>query len=46
VRAVAVPSRPGGHGLRVIGRLSRQWGSEPRGEGKAVWFEVERAGMR
>jgi hypothetical protein len=31
---------PGGHGLLVLERLSRSWGSTPRGEGKTVWAEV------
>lgn len=33
-------SQPGGHGLIVLERLARSWGSERRGDGKAVWFEV------
>ncbi|MFF5449108.1 ATP-binding protein [Streptomyces sp. NPDC012888] len=37
------PGRPGGHGLVVLERLARKWGSEavpePRG-GKTVWAEV------
>ncbi|MFI2347721.1 ATP-binding protein [Streptomyces sp. NPDC019443] len=31
---------PGGHGLVVLDRLARSWGSVPRGTGKAVWVEV------
>lgn len=31
---------PGGHGLVVLERLSRSWGSVPRGTGKTVWVEV------
>nr|WP_189715155.1 ATP-binding protein [Streptomyces chryseus] len=31
---------PGGHGLTVLRRLARSWGSLPRGGGKAVWVEV------
>ncbi|WP_236653600.1 ATP-binding protein [Streptacidiphilus melanogenes] len=42
VRA-AVPAHPGGHGLRVLQRLSHAWGCEPRKDGKAVWFEIDRA---
>lgn len=42
MRPLAVPAHPGGHGLRVVDRLSFRWGSEPRPEGKAVWFEIER----
>ncbi|MEU9079487.1 ATP-binding protein [Kitasatospora sp. NPDC004745] len=34
------PGRPGGHGLRVVDRLARSWGSLPEGGGKAVWLEV------
>ncbi|MFB7668522.1 ATP-binding protein [Kitasatospora sp. NPDC056138] len=34
------PSQPGGHGLRVVDRLARAWGSEPNGAGKRVWLEV------
>ncbi|MER5767898.1 ATP-binding protein [Streptomyces sp. NPDC001985] len=33
-------ARPGGHGLIVLDRLARGWGSEPAGEGKVVWVEV------
>ncbi|MBC3841325.1 ATP-binding protein [Streptacidiphilus sp. 4-A2] len=33
-------SRPGGHGLHIITRLSTAWGSEPRPTGKSVWVEV------
>ncbi|MEY9848873.1 hypothetical protein ABH940_005977 [Streptacidiphilus sp. BW17] len=43
LRPLAVPARPGGHGLRVVERLARNWGSETRPEGKAVWFEIDRA---
>ena len=42
MRPLAIPARVGGHGLRVVDRLSSRWGSEPRPEGKAVWFEIER----
>ncbi|MFI1016805.1 ATP-binding protein [Streptomyces sp. NPDC020965] len=31
---------PGGHGLIVLERLARRWGSVPAGEGKVVWVEV------
>jgi anti-sigma regulatory factor (Ser/Thr protein kinase) len=34
-------TQPGGHGLRVVERLAREWGSQPRGGGKAVWIEVD-----
>ncbi|MDT9691339.1 ATP-binding protein [Streptomyces sp. P9(2023)] len=33
-------SRSSGHGLYLLERLSTAWGWLPRGEGKAVWFEV------
>lgn len=33
-------SRPGGHGLHIVGRLSTGWGMEPTGDGKVVWAEV------
>ncbi|MFJ9770889.1 ATP-binding protein [Kitasatospora sp. NPDC101157] len=36
----ADPGRPGGHGLRVVDRLARAWGSAPEGGGKLVWLEV------
>ncbi|MFB7369577.1 ATP-binding protein [Streptomyces sp. NPDC056222] len=36
-----IASRASGHGLYLLERLSSAWGSLRRGEGKAVWFEVE-----
>ncbi|MFE4971593.1 ATP-binding protein [Kitasatospora sp. NPDC056651] len=36
------PGRPGGHGLRVVDRLARAWGSRPEDGGKSVWLEVAR----
>ena len=33
-------SRPGGHGLHIVARLSTAWGSESRPGGKSVWAEV------
>ena len=33
-------SRPGGHGLHIIARLSTTWGSRPSPTGKSVWVEV------
>ncbi|MEU6705018.1 ATP-binding protein [Streptomyces wuyuanensis] len=39
-RPHADPAVPGGHGLVVLGRLSRAWGSVPRDSGKTVWAEV------
>jgi anti-sigma regulatory factor (Ser/Thr protein kinase) len=37
----AAPASPGGRGLKLVDELSDAWGCEPRGEGKAVWFEVD-----
>lgn len=34
------PAVPGGHGLVVLGRLARSWGSAPSGTGKTVWAEI------
>ncbi|WP_411104575.1 ATP-binding protein [Streptomyces sp. cmx-4-9] len=34
------PGRPGGHGLLIVERLSRGWGSQPWSGGKSVWVEV------
>ncbi|MFD5428216.1 ATP-binding protein [Streptomyces sp. NPDC127084] len=40
-RPHADPARPGGHGLVVLGRLARAWGSVSRGDtGKTVWAEI------
>ncbi|MEU0395508.1 ATP-binding protein [Streptomyces sp. NPDC006208] len=39
-------SQPGGHGLIIMDRLARTWGSEPRGTGKVVWLEVPVPGGR
>ncbi|MFD7613726.1 ATP-binding protein [Streptomyces sp. NPDC059828] len=39
-RPHADPAKPGGHGLVVLGRLARAWGSVPRGGGKTVWAEI------
>ncbi|WP_051709116.1 ATP-binding protein [Streptomyces sp. NRRL S-350] len=40
LRPYADPGRPGGHGLRVVDRLARGWGSQPDDGGKLVWLEV------
>lgn len=32
----------GGHGLHLVDRLARSWGSTPTPSGKTVWFEVDR----
>lgn len=35
------PTRPGGHGLRIVDALAFRWGVEPTAnDGKTVWFEV------
>ncbi|MGW0366620.1 ATP-binding protein [Streptomyces sp. NPDC002990] len=42
-------TQPGGHGLIVLERLSRSWGSVPSGggrPGKTVWLEVAAPGRR
>lgn len=31
---------PGGRGLLIIEALADRWGVDPRGTGKAVWFEI------
>ncbi|MFG2616299.1 ATP-binding protein [Streptomyces sp. NPDC048507] len=36
----ADPARPGGHGLLIVERLARAWGSRPGAAGKCVWLEV------
>jgi hypothetical protein len=37
-----MPSGEGGRGLRIVSALARQWGARRVGEGKTVWFTVER----
>jgi anti-sigma regulatory factor (Ser/Thr protein kinase) len=32
---------PGGHGLRIVGRLAGSWGSRVEDHGKVVWFSVD-----
>ncbi|MFF1408540.1 ATP-binding protein [Streptomyces sp. NPDC058289] len=41
VRHPADPARPGGHGLVIVERLARKWGSEPVEGGKCVWVELD-----
>ncbi|MFE4258350.1 ATP-binding protein [Streptomyces sp. NPDC056883] len=41
VRQPSDPARPGGHGLVIVDRLARKWGSEPVGGGKCVWVELD-----
>ncbi|WP_328958789.1 ATP-binding protein [Kitasatospora purpeofusca] len=40
LRPSADRGQPGGHGLRVVDRLARAWGSRPEDGGKSVWLEV------
>ncbi|MFD9355163.1 ATP-binding protein [Streptomyces sp. NPDC060031] len=40
MRVRAEPSRPGGHGLRIVDRLARDWGWTAVEGGKCVWLEV------
>lgn len=35
-----------GRGLRVVGRLAREWGTSRTGTGKTVWFEMTLPGRR
>ncbi len=32
---------PGGHGLRIVGRLAGEWGTRVEEHGKVVWFSVD-----
>jgi anti-sigma regulatory factor (Ser/Thr protein kinase) len=32
---------PGGHGLRIVGRLAGDWGTRVEEHGKVVWFSVD-----
>jgi anti-sigma regulatory factor (Ser/Thr protein kinase) len=34
------PQRPGGRGLLLVDRLSREWGYRPTGDGKVVWARL------
>lgn len=36
------PEAVSGRGLFIVDHLADRWGVEERGDGKAVWFEVER----
>ena len=33
---------PGGRGLVLLEQFADRWGAEPRGDGKVVWFEIDR----
>lgn len=35
--------RPGGRGLLLLEGLATRWGADPTGDGKVVWFELDRA---
>ncbi|MFF0474921.1 ATP-binding protein [Streptomyces sp. NPDC004284] len=41
VRSPSDPAVPGGHGLLIVERLAREWGSEQVDGGKCVWVEVD-----
>jgi anti-sigma regulatory factor (Ser/Thr protein kinase) len=34
------PEAVTGRGMRLVDTLSQRWGTEPREDGKAVWFEL------
>ena len=34
--------RPGGRGLHLVDDVASRWGSDPSGDGKVVWFEIDR----
>lgn len=34
--------RPGGRGLLLLDDLATRWGADPTGDGKVVWFELDR----
>ena len=35
------PARPQGMGLAIVDALATSWGTESRGEGEAVWFDLK-----
>jgi CheY-like chemotaxis protein/anti-sigma regulatory factor (Ser/Thr protein kinase) len=35
-------SRPGGRGLLLLDRMAARWGDDPVGDGKVIWFELDR----
>lgn len=37
------PNHPTGRGLHIVEALADRWGVAPDGEGKVVWFEVDRS---
>jgi CheY-like chemotaxis protein len=38
----APTSSPGGRGLYLVEQLATRWGAEPHGDGKVIWFELDR----
>ena len=36
----------GGRGMAIVAALARDWGVEPKRQGKRVWFEVDRPRRR
>jgi len=42
----AAETDEGGRGLYLVEQLATRWGSRPRTDGKAVWFEMPRSGYR
>src|SRR6201999_2290922 len=37
------PEEPSGRGLMIVKAMSRNWGVEPAGDGKKVWFTLPRS---
>jgi anti-sigma regulatory factor (Ser/Thr protein kinase) len=42
VIAESPPLGSRGRGLGIVNSIARAWGTEMRGPGKAIWFEIER----
>jgi DNA-binding NarL/FixJ family response regulator len=45
MRRVAGVEDTSGRGIEMLEALAARWGSEPRGAGKVVWFELPRADL-